>query len=83
MKPYKTKKANTKVRTAVNYANAWLIKHPSVGRKYLSNEEFTFDMAKICNVSYNMAKRVTWFVRADGARDAIATKIWGFNQHTA
>ena len=83
MKPYKTEKMNNKVREAVHYAHNWLVKHPSISRKYLSKDEFIMDIANLCNVTYNMAERITWIVRADAYCDEQAIKIWGFNKHTA
>ena len=81
MKPYKTIDKNVEVMEAVKTAKEYFAMHPSVSRKYLSNDEFMLDMAHICNASYGVAKRVAWFVRADGARDAEALKEWGFNQY--
>ena len=72
---------NIEVMEAVKTAKEYFAIYPSVSRKYLSNDEFMLDVAHICNTSYGIAKRVTWFVRADGARDAEALKEWGFNQH--
>ena len=83
MKPYKTEKMNNKVREAVRYAYNWLVKHPSISRKYLSKDEFVVDMANLCDVTYSMAERITWIVRSDGYRDEEALRIWGFNKHTA
>ena len=83
MKPYKTKEMNDKVRNAVHTAKEYFRKNPSAHRKYLTNDEFTLDICHICNVSYSIAKRVTWFIRSDGYRDQIALNLWGFNKHTA
>jgi len=83
MKPYKTKEMNDKVRETVRRVNEYFDAHPSVGRKYLTNDEFTLDICHICDVSYSVAKRVTWFIRSDGERDQKALKEWGFNKHTA
>lgn len=84
MKPYKTKEMNDKVREAVRTANEYFETHPSVWRKYLTNDEFTLDICHICNVPYSIAKRVTWFVRRSSyERDQKALKEWGFNKYTA
>lgn len=83
MKPYKKEKTNNKVREAVRYANNWLIRHPDIRRKYLTEDEFTIDMMNLCDITYNMARRVAWIIRADAYRDAEALRTWGFNQHTA
>ena len=83
MKPYKTKEMNDKVRNAVHTAEAYFQKNPSSQRKYLTNDEFAYDICHICNVPYSIAKRVTWFIRSDGYRDQIALDLWGFNKHTA
>lgn len=83
MKPYKTKEMNDKVRETVRKANEYFNTHLSVGRKYLSNDEFTLDICHICNVTYSIAKRATWFIRSNYERDQKALKEWGFNRYTA
>jgi len=83
LKPYKTEQSNNQVRQAVRTANDYFSTHISTGWKYLSNDEFTQDICRICNISYNMAAKVTWFIRSDAGRDLKALQTWGFNKHTA
>ena len=83
MKPYKTEKYNTMVRENVRKMEDYCNSHPSCTRKYLSNDEFTADVCTLFNIPYSIAKRVTWFIRADGKRDEEALILWGFNRHTA
>ena len=54
MRPYKTEKMNNKVRKAVHYAHNWLMHHPSSNRKYLLKDEFTINIADLCDVTYNI-----------------------------
>ena len=83
MRPYKTKDLNEKVKKAVRKANDYFSANPDASRKYLSNDEFTLDITRICGIPHSIAKRVTWFIRSDGARDEKALAEWGFNKHTA
>ena len=83
MKPFLRQDMNNRVREAVRAVNTWCIQHPDISRRYWSNTEFEHEIVKLCRVPYYIAKRVVWFIRADGARDEEALKLWGFNKHTA
>ncbi len=89
MKPYKTAEANDKVRNAVRFMRNYITEHRSISRSYYDSDEYTWFVFGVCKDnnldidSLGMAKKVAWFIRADGARDQKALEIWGFNQYTA
>ena len=83
MKPFKEPDKNNRVRETVKTIYMWYLQHPDISRKYWSNAEFEHDVAIRCKVPYYIAAKVVWFIRADGARDEEALRLWGFNKHTA
>ena len=83
MKKYTTDKSNELLREAVKKWEDYCMVNISCSRSYMNNEEYTWEIAKICNISYGMAKKVCWITRGDGYRDEIALKIFGYNKHTA
>ena len=83
MKPFKKLNKNNRVREAVRTMHTWYLQHPDISRKYWSNADFEHDIVTHCKVPYYIAAKVVWFIRADGARDEEAIKLWGFNKHTA
>ena len=83
MNIYKNKELNNQLREAVYKIEKYCDDHPDIRRKYLSNDEFTQDVMRICNIPHGMASKVTWFVRGDAQRDEYALKSFGFNKYTA
>ena len=82
MVKYRKEENNTKLRNAVRKCGDYTKTHTSCHRKYLSNEEYSLDIAHFCGITLGMAKKVCWIERSDDHNED-AMRIFGFDKYTA